>query len=747
MKISFFYTMFRVLLSALVFQFLALPALAVDPVATNNRGEFSKSSVSDILDSLVNAIYFKDEHFSISKEPEKFGFPSTFVPQYSDSVYTARIATLNRKTPLHFVYNAQVRGFIRLYAVERRSMTAKILGLSKIYFPLFEEKLDRNNVPLEMKYLAIVESALNPTAVSPAGAKGLWQFMYGTGKMYGLQSSSFIDERYDPYKSSDSASKYLRDLYNIYGDWFLALAAYNSGPGNVNKAIRRAGGVKNYWAIWDYLPAETRGYVPAFIAVNYIMSYYNEHNIRPVEPGFLYQDIDTLRTSRLLSFEQISETIGVPMADLQFLNPQYKLGIIPAAWNSGNVIRLPKKFIPQFQKREQEIYAYKSAKTLEREALYARLETLHAGSVRMNKESGAEGKTQKVHIVEQGESLGSIARMYRTYISQLIAWNRLKDSDVTPGQRLIVFGGSDNGNSSRANVSKRKAKKMRGSRRLKKEVIVQKKYIAQPQPPPLQPQTQAKEIVAERLAKTVERDELFALVESHKDLKAAPGVPPAAPVLKAAPIVPPAEPVLKAALGVPPAEPILKAAPGVPPAEPVLNAAPIVPPAEPDLKAAPIVPPAEPVLKAAPGVPPAEPVLKAAPGVPSAEPVLKAAPGVPSAEPVLKAVPGVPPAEPALKAAPGVPSAEPVLKAVPGVPPTEPDSERQAYITHVVVKGENLSSIAAKYGTTFSQLIVSNNLKNSQVKPGQKLIVFVNDGKGASSKAISGKGDVSRPVQ
>jgi membrane-bound lytic murein transglycosylase D len=441
-KIRFSYTIVRLLLSAFLFQFLALPVHAADFVAT-------KSTVSEILDSLVNATYFKDEHFSgPQKEVEKFGFPPSFVPQYSDSVYAARIAALKRKTPINLVYNEHVRGFIRLYAVDRRSSTAKILGLTKLYFPLFEEKFDANNVPLEMKYLAIVESALNPTAVSSAGAKGLWQFMYGTGKMYGLQSSSFIEDRYDPYKASVAASRHLKDLYNIYGDWFLALAAYNSGPGNVNKAIRRAGGIKDYWAIWDYLPAETRGYVPAFIAVNYIMNYYNEHNIHPLEPGFLYQDIDTLKTSHFLSFEQINETIGVPMRDLQFLNPQYKLGIIPAAVNSTlNVIRLPRKYVAQFQKREQEIYAYKSASTIEREGLYARLETLNAGSRIQTGESGSADKSQKIHVVQQGESLGSIARMYRIYISQLISWNNLKDTDVTPGQKLIVFGVPDKASS------------------------------------------------------------------------------------------------------------------------------------------------------------------------------------------------------------------------------------------------------------------------------------------------------------
>ena len=444
-KIRFSYRIRNLLLSALCFQFLALPVIAAD-TNTNTVDSFNRSSVAEILDSLVNATYFKDEHFSIpSKESGKFGFPSTFVPQYSDSVYAARIAALKHKTPVPLVYNDHVKGFIRLYAVDKRGSVAKILGLTKLYFPLFEEKFDANNVPLEMKYLAIVESALNPAAVSSAGAKGLWQFMYGTGKMYGLHSSSFIEDRYDPYKATVAASRYLKDLYRIYGDWFLALAAYNCGPGNVNKAIRRAGGIKDYWAIWDYLPAETRGYVPAFIAVNYIMNYYNEHNIRPVEPGFLYQDIDTLKITRLLSFEQINATIGIPMRDLQFLNPQYKLGIIPSSGiSSSNVVRLPRKYIAQFQNRQDEIYAYKSDATAEREGLYAKLESINTGSRIQTSEQGAAEKGQKIHVVQQGESLGSIARIYRAYISQLIAWNNLKDADVTPGQKLIVFGAPDN---------------------------------------------------------------------------------------------------------------------------------------------------------------------------------------------------------------------------------------------------------------------------------------------------------------
>ncbi|WP_292001549.1 LysM peptidoglycan-binding domain-containing protein [Chlorobium sp.] len=440
MNISFFY---RVCTVCFLLLFVH-NAISSGFAKESRRDDSDKSSVAEILDSLVYATYFKDEYFSTSsKEQGRPGFPSHFVPQYSDSVYAARIAALDRKTPFNLVFNSHVRGFIRVYAVDKRNSTAKILGLSKVYFPLFEEHLDRYNVPLEMKYLAIVESALNPTAVSRAGARGLWQFMYGTGKMYGLESSSFVEDRYDPYKATLAASRHLRDLYKIYGDWFLALAAYNSGPGNVNKAIRRAGGVKDYWAIWDYLPAETRGYVPAFIAVNYIMNYYKEHNIIPVEPGYLYHDIDTLRVSRMLSFEQINETIGVSMQDLQFLNPQYKLGIIPAAGYSSNVIRLPRRFIGQFQRREQEIYAYKSKSVLEREQLLTRVQSFEADAPPPASIVSSSGAVRKVHFVRKGQDIGMIARYYRCEPSEIVRWNNLQSTSLTPGQQLIVFDGDD----------------------------------------------------------------------------------------------------------------------------------------------------------------------------------------------------------------------------------------------------------------------------------------------------------------
>jgi membrane-bound lytic murein transglycosylase D len=424
--------------------FLQLPAAPLPARDTDNGGNiaYERSGVSEILDSLVFTTYFKDDRFSpASPGSDRNNFPKQFVPQFSDSVYATRIAELDRRTIFRLTYNEPVKGFIRVYAVDKRKLTAKILGLTRVYFPLFEEKLRQYNIPPEMKYLAIVESALNPTAVSHAGAKGLWQFIHGTGKMYGLQSSSFIEDRFDPNKSTIAAARHLHDLYNIFGDWFLVLAAYNSGAGNVNKAIREAGGARDYWAIWPYLPEETRGYVPAFIAVNYIMNFYREHNILPVEPGYLYSDTDTVRVNNVLSFEQLTETIGVSPEELRFLNPQYKLDLIPSPSSNGNILRLPKKHIRNFRLHEREIYAYKSSKALERQQLLTMVQNMEEQESRTT--AAKAGKNQKVHIVRPGESLGSIARTYRCFVSQLIEWNSLKSPDVKPGQQLVVFSVPD----------------------------------------------------------------------------------------------------------------------------------------------------------------------------------------------------------------------------------------------------------------------------------------------------------------
>ncbi len=353
-----------------------------------------------------------------------YNFPVDHVPNYPDSVYRARIARLDQETPIELTYNESVRSFIELYAVRKRQLTSKILGLKEIYFPLFEEHLDKHDIPLEMKYLAVVESALNPVAGSRAGAKGLWQFMYYTGKLYGLKVTSMVDERFDPYLATDAACRHMKDLYNMFGDWNLVMAAYNSGAGNVTKAIRRAGGVKDYWAIWPFLPRETRGYVPAFIAVVYVMNYASEHNLYPLHPGILYDGIDTVMVSQPLAFDQISEYMNIPREQVEFLNPMFKTGIIPAYNGKTYSLRLPKEYILTFIENQQAIYNFKSKSGLAKDQLVAEIK---------------KSTDRQYHTVRSGENLGLIARKYNVSVKQIQQWNNMRSTTIHPGQKLIVF--------------------------------------------------------------------------------------------------------------------------------------------------------------------------------------------------------------------------------------------------------------------------------------------------------------------
>ena len=299
-----------------------------------------------------------------------------------------------------------------------------MLGLSYVYFPMFEEYLSKYNLPLELKYLAMVESALNPTAGSKAGAKGLWQFMRGTGAEYGLRVSTLVDDRFDPEKETEAACQYLRNLYARYDDWFLVLAAYNSGPGTVNKAIIRAGGVKNYWAIWPYLPAETRGYVPAFIAVTYVMNYAAEHNLYPQNPGLLLHGTDTVMVRDRVGFDQINECIGVPMEDLAFFNPQFTKRIVPGTKDYPYSLRMPMKYTLRFVQLEDSIYSYVSKAEKAREVIEEKVE---------------EVSDSFVHVVKKGESLGSIARKYHVTVANIKKWNHLKRETIHVGQRLTIY--------------------------------------------------------------------------------------------------------------------------------------------------------------------------------------------------------------------------------------------------------------------------------------------------------------------
>ncbi|MCF8334455.1 MAG: LysM peptidoglycan-binding domain-containing protein [Bacteroidales bacterium] len=379
----------------------------------------------DKLDSLVDKkIWGRKQLITDTSELNVYNFPEDKVPDYPDSVYKKRIKQLDTQTPINLTYNKVVGNYIDLYAMKKRNLTSRLLGLAYYYFPMFEEELDKRGLPLELKYLAIVESALHPRAGSHAGAKGIWQFMYRTGKVYDLNVNSFIDDRYDPRRATVAACEHLRDLYEIYGNWALAMAAYNSGTGNVNRAIRYAGGVKSYWAVWPFLPRETRGYVPAFIAVTYVMNHAAEHNLYPIDPGYRFHETDTVKVNDVLSFEQLSGKLGVDMETLEFLNPRYKKGIIPANDGKDYYLRLPYEYATKFLQHEQEVYAYKTEKGIEKEKLLREIE---------------KAKSRRLHVVRRGENLGLIARKYRISVSRLKAWNNLRSSRIYPGQKLVVY--------------------------------------------------------------------------------------------------------------------------------------------------------------------------------------------------------------------------------------------------------------------------------------------------------------------
>jgi membrane-bound lytic murein transglycosylase D len=379
--------------------------------------------VAAMLDSLTTLTIFKGNGFDRNHSGKPVDAGAN--PDFPDSVYRLRIMAMNEQSPFEYIYNSQVRQFIDLYAVKKRELTSRILGLSELYFPLFEEQLDRYNLPLELKYLAVIESALNPTANSRAGAKGLWQFMYGTGKVYGLKVTSLVDDRFDPVKSTVAACEHLRDLYDIYGNWSLALAAYNSGAGNVNKAIRRSGGHKNFWTIYPYLPRETRSYVPAFIAASYVMIYASDHRIIPVEPEILHYEIDTVAIKDILTFDQISAMLNISKDELAFLNPSFKQGIIPATAGNPYYLRLRQKDAGTFVTNEANLYAYKAQQARERDSLAKIVEE--------------SMKATQYYVVRSGDNLGSIAGRYGMSVTQLKKLNNLSSNTIYPRQKLLVL--------------------------------------------------------------------------------------------------------------------------------------------------------------------------------------------------------------------------------------------------------------------------------------------------------------------
>jgi membrane-bound lytic murein transglycosylase D len=348
----------------------------------------------------------------------------TVVVTYSDSVYISRLQRLPYRIPMP--YNSIVKSYIKMYA-GRISTVEYMLGLGEnYYFPIFEHALAKYDMPLELKYLPVIESALNPRAVSSAGAGGLWQFMVATGRIYNLEVNSLVDERCDPFKSSDAAARYLKDLYMIYNDWHLVIAAYNCGPGNVAKAIRYANSKRDYWSIYPYLPRETRGYVPIFIAANYIMNYYKEHNICLIMPS-IHVAVDTMMVSDRVHLEQIADILKLPVDELRFLNPQYRHNIIPGNIKSYPLV-LPVSLISEYQSNRDTILKHRTE--------------LVAQQTQVEPSGGQFGSANNQLIfykVRAGDTLSGIARKYHTTVPKLKKWNGLKSNTIQIGKRLRIY--------------------------------------------------------------------------------------------------------------------------------------------------------------------------------------------------------------------------------------------------------------------------------------------------------------------
>lgn len=350
------------------------------------------------------------------------------IPIVSDSVYKVRLSQM--PCLIEMPFHPVVRSFIELYTIQKRTLMEYMLGMSNYYFPIFEQILDANKLPLELKYLPIIESALNPIAISRMGAAGLWQFMISTGKMYGLEINTLIDERLDPVKSTKAAARFLKDLYDIYGDWNLVIAAYNCGPGNVNKAIRRAGGKTDYWTIYPYLPAETRGYLPIFIAATYSFHYAAEHNLCPA-----IIDIpiitDTFTVHQRIHFEQIASVLHIPIEELRWLNPQYRKDIVPGDIKPYT-ITLPLNYSSAFIDKFEEITAYNADELINNRRNEVTIMKASSPSL------GGSGKVT-YHKVRKGETLGGIAAKYGVSVSQLKKWNNIKGTLIKPGQQLKII--------------------------------------------------------------------------------------------------------------------------------------------------------------------------------------------------------------------------------------------------------------------------------------------------------------------
>lgn len=407
------------------------------------------SNTQDIFDGIVSDI----KNLDLDK-PVDFDLPT--------NVFKERLRLLDEKSPFNIDYNPQLENLVKNFLKNRKRSYERLMGLSQYYFPLFEEAMARYNVPLEIKYLAIVESALRSSAVSRVGATGLWQFMYETGKQYGLKIDSYIDERKDTYKASDAAARYMEGMYKIFGDWEMVLASYNSGAGNVSKAIRRSGGHQNFWNVKKFLPRETQSYVPAFLATMYIFEYHKEHGIVPVKPVVNHFATDTIAVKRKMSFKQLSNLLDIPVSDIEFLNPAYKTNVIPYVTGRTHYVCLPKKKIAVFASNEDKMYAYvdyeeknrekyviptRKKRVIVRDTTSTAIASINATERQNPVDENTIIETKKVfkniektkfYTVRRGDNLSDIAEKYDVSIVDLKKWNHLIGTNVQKGKKLKI---------------------------------------------------------------------------------------------------------------------------------------------------------------------------------------------------------------------------------------------------------------------------------------------------------------------
>ncbi len=388
----------------------------------------------EVTDSLLS-IWYLHRQTRHSREGEYNMDSVKFTTDVPDTVLMGRLSRMN--SFIRLPYNETVKNYMILYSEKMPVKMSRILGLSTYYMPIFEETFRKYNLPLELRYMAIIESALNPLAVSWAGATGMWQFMYNTARNYGLRIDSYVDERLDPYASADAAARYLQDAYRIFGDWSLAISSYNCGSGNVNKAIRRAGGKRDFWSVYEFLPKETRGYVPAMVGAMYAINYAKEYGLEAA-PMQIPAHVDTFHVHRNLHLRQVSEVLGVPLDDLRDLNPAYYKDIVPG--NSGEqVFRLPFNYSAAFVDQEEEIYRYRADEMFSGKIDDGRegIATRRGTTARSGAASAGSG-AWIYYTVRRGDTLSKIARKYHTTVANLKKWNGLRSDAIRDKQKLKV---------------------------------------------------------------------------------------------------------------------------------------------------------------------------------------------------------------------------------------------------------------------------------------------------------------------